>query len=441
MLHYCAQLILFQALFLGVYELFLKRESFFKLNRIYLLFTPVLAAIIPLIQVDFFQRFIPVESAVTLPALLMTSTNDLTAASQIDKTSVLNLLITHWIWVLYGIGVLIGLGLFVYKYLQLQRLKQSGSRVEMINGMTLIHLPNSREACSFFKTIFLGDKLTGEERKQIFIHECAHVNQKHSWDLLFFEICRVLCWFNPLVYRYQAQLILLHEYMADKQTTRQIHKKTYCQSLLNATFGTQDLAFTNPFFTNSLIKKRLMMLHKPQSTRNKLWKYLLIFPVLALMLTYTSCSKNASKASKHEKQTESVIPPEPSTTIQEDEIAEVPFQAIDQPPVYPGCEQFDDPTAQKNCMSKKIRELVSQNFDQSIIKATGLEGRISIYAQFTVDEHGQVTNIRARSPHQALSDEAKRVVKLLPQMTPGKQAGKTVRAIYTLPIVFKGSEN
>ena len=56
---------------------------------------------------------------------------------------------------------------------------------------------------------------------------------------------------------------------------------------------------------------------------------------------------------------------------------------------------------------------------------------------FTFDKNGQVTNIKARSKYKALEKEAKRVIALLPKVTPGKQKGKTVKVTYTLPIIFK----
>ncbi|HBO29337.1 MAG TPA: energy transducer TonB, partial [Leeuwenhoekiella sp.] len=43
----------------------------------------------------------------------------------------------------------------------------------------------------------------------------------------------------------------------------------------------------------------------------------------------------------------------------------------------------------------------------------------------------------SRGPHPRLEQEAARVIKLLPQMTPGMQRGKAVGVLYSLPIVFQ----
>jgi protein TonB len=44
--------------------------------------------------------------------------------------------------------------------------------------------------------------------------------------------------------------------------------------------------------------------------------------------------------------------------------------------------------------------------------------------------------VRARAPHPRLEKEAVEVVQSLPNMTPGKQRGKPVGVLYSLPIVF-----
>ena len=59
MIHYFLQVVLFQLLFLVVYDLFLKKETFFNYNRLYLLVTSVLGFVIPFIKLDVLQQQIP----------------------------------------------------------------------------------------------------------------------------------------------------------------------------------------------------------------------------------------------------------------------------------------------------------------------------------------------------------------------------------------------
>jgi hypothetical protein len=59
---------------------------------------------------------------------------------------------------------------------------------------------------------------------------------------------------------------------------------------------------------------------------------------------------------------------------------------------------------------------------------------------FKINKEGDVTGIRARAPHPALEEEAKRVIATLPKMIPGRHKGKTVIVPYSLPIVFQIAE-
>lgn len=66
----------------------------------------------------------------------------------------------------------------------------------------------------------------------------------------------------------------------------------------------------------------------------------------------------------------------------------------------------------------------------------GIKGEVVL--QFIVDRNGDVTDIEViRSPHQLLSDEAIRVVKLLDKWQPAQQEGYKVKVRYTLPMKFK----
>jgi len=71
MTNYIIQILLFQALFLAVYDLFLQKETFFKWNRMYLLVTPFLAFSIPLVKFKGIQKIIPQEYIVQLPTVFL----------------------------------------------------------------------------------------------------------------------------------------------------------------------------------------------------------------------------------------------------------------------------------------------------------------------------------------------------------------------------------
>lgn len=115
----------------------------------------------------------------------------------------------------------------------------------------------------------------------------------------------------------------------------------------------------------------------------------------------------------------------------------VDFVVIEEVPLFPGCEGLSTNEERKQCMSSKISKFVNRKFKTEIGEELGLEGLNRIFVQFTIDATGNVTNIKTRGPRQELELEASRVIKLLPEMTPGKQRGVPVGVIYNLPIAFR----
>ncbi|MFV8226297.1 energy transducer TonB [Christiangramia aquimixticola] len=121
----------------------------------------------------------------------------------------------------------------------------------------------------------------------------------------------------------------------------------------------------------------------------------------------------------------------------EDEPVEVPFEFIEDVPVFPGCEALEDNAGRKACMSSKISKFVNREFDTSLGEKLGLTGINLVSVMFVVNEKGVVEQIQTRAPHPALEEEARRVIGKLPKMEPGKQRGKAVSVSYMIPIRFK----
>ena len=135
--------------------------------------------------------------------------------------------------------------------------------------------------------------------------------------------------------------------------------------------------------------------------------------------------------------------PEPSD-IEEpdepDEVIKVPFDFIEEVPVFPGCESLAVNAERKKCMSAKINNFVNRNFDTGLGSELGLTGTNLVVVMFVVNKDGRVEQIQTRAPHPELENEARRVISELPEMKPGKQAGKPVPVSYTIPIRFKVQE-
>ncbi|MAP53930.1 energy transducer TonB [Altibacter sp.] len=136
-------------------------------------------------------------------------------------------------------------------------------------------------------------------------------------------------------------------------------------------------------------------------------------------------------------QEEEIVEIEEIEEAVEEEIADVPFAVIENVPVYPGCESASGNNAKKACMSEQVDKFVKKKFNADLAADLGLEGIQRIFVQFKIDKNGNVVDVRARAPHPKLEQEAVRVVSSLPKMIPGKQRGKPVGVLYSLPIRFQ----
>jgi len=99
------------------------------------------------------------------------------------------------------------------------------------------------------------------------------------------------------------------------------------------------------------------------------------------------------------------------------------FMVVENMPVFPGGDLGLMKYIQKNVRYP------------AIAKEYNITGKV--YVSFIVDKQGKVTNVKiVRGVDKNLDAEAVRVVKSLPKYTPGKQRGKAVRVMFTIPINF-----
>lgn len=122
-------------------------------------------------------------------------------------------------------------------------------------------------------------------------------------------------------------------------------------------------------------------------------------------------------------------------TEEEAIVEDVPFLIIEKAPVFPGC--TGNQVELRKCFSEQLQKFFVRKFNAGLANELGLpRGRKRIVVLFKIDENGKITGIKARAPHIRLKNEAVRIIKSLPTMTPGKQRGRNVSVRYTLPISF-----
>ncbi len=423
MTDYILQVLLYQLIFLIAYEIFFKKETFFSWNRYYLLISAGLSYILPLINIRSFAKYVKYFHGIQ-------ALNPVNLNYQAD-TSKYTVLDTTFINLtqIYIIGFGIMLLLFIWKLFQLLY-KIHTHKVLNYSTYKIVLLKEKHVAFSFLNYIFISKAVFDQNPAPILAHELIHIKEKHSLDLLFFEIQKIVFWFNPLIYLYQHKIMLLHEYIADQKTLKTIPKQSFYENLLLQNFAIEKLPFINQYSNQTLLKKRIMMTTKKQSNPILKVKYLMVLPLIFTMLFMASCDKT-DQSVRGQIPTESKIENTPKTFT---------LDQINKAPVFPGCEKLNDNNEIKACFSRKIREFVINNFDKKIMNDLPA-GKYKILTQFHVDYTGKVTNIKAKADVEKLKKEAIKVLKRLPDMQPAELAdGQKVGLTYTLPIILIGKK-
>jgi formylglycine-generating enzyme required for sulfatase activity len=280
------------ALFYLVYFLF-KGDTFYYLKRFYLVFTVLISIIIPQLSspnlpVDI-EQLIIIEPTQDVSNITFQDTFEKVVFGQIPENiftpesnffDLLSLLVLF-----YLIGVLYFLYRLLRNFFHIFYLYKQNEK-ENYQNFKVVLLPENYPTFSFFNFIFLNNKnLSDRDKNDIILHEIVHVKQRHSIDILFIEICRILFWFNPIIWFYKSSIVKVHECLADQYfvENRPENIVEYQSLLLKQYLSKIHIELAHPF-NYSLIKYRIKMMTKNKS---KWWtKYKLIFalPIIVIGL-------------------------------------------------------------------------------------------------------------------------------------------------------------
>ncbi|HEY4195177.1 MAG TPA: energy transducer TonB [Mucilaginibacter sp.] len=430
---------LYLVLFYGFYALLLRKETFFNLNRIYLVSSALLSFVIPVIHSDWVRNlFITKEVQHTL--FVYSSPLTIYHFKPIEER---HITIGQIILIIYAIGAVILIAKFIWQLISLKK---------------IIDRPETTGAFSFFKSIRLGASV--DKQGVIAAHEQVHANQWHSADVLLIEAIAIINWFNPVVYLYRFGIKHIHEYIADKQALKDgIDKAEYALLLLSQTFSAPAHQLVNPFFNHSLLKQRIIMLQKSRSHRIALLKYGLSAPLFILMLILSSAMIVKSKTVKSfNKKAEEVFlmpavkantTPVVHTTVQAEKVQPIipVINNVDNTPVPQLIDSVSIPeeepvlvTVEKAPEFKgglsEFYHFLSQNikYPEAMLRRN-VQGKV--YIALTVEKDGSLSDLKAvKDIGYGAAEEAIRVLKLSPNWEPGYQNGQQVRVRYTLPINF-----
>jgi hypothetical protein len=257
--------------FYMVYWLFLRNETYFLLNRVYLISALVLSFLIPGIRVaspfrtvEFSPR--PVGS-VSLPVV---------SISSFSWTDVL--------LALYAAGVLLFLARFVFHLIKLRSVvRRCGWR--RYRGCKVVSVDREFAPFSFLNIVFLNEgAFPPDDVERILAHERVHIRQGHSLDVLLMELAITLQWFNPFVWPYKKSLQATHEYLADDGVIAQgFSAARYRRLVFEQHVGAPLFEFANNF-KQSQIKRRLTMMSKIKSGNAARLKLLVVLPMAVFLV-------------------------------------------------------------------------------------------------------------------------------------------------------------
>jgi TonB family protein len=398
-----------------VYKAFLRRDTFFMMNRIYLLAAVMLSTTLPLVPIRFSFGGALAMATVWLQPVLITP-NSISAATQ-----------GHLEWA--GIAALIyftGVAIFGVRFLvQLIQLWLLVRRcgISRREGLNLVLTDRGYSPFSFFSLVFIkGDHLEDERLAAVIEHERVHIRQYHSADLILTELLTIVQWFNPFAWLLQRSVKAVHEYLADEGVLRRgIPGDHYRRLIFDQALGIQVNNLTNNFNV-SLLKKRIAMMTRSRSARMAGIKAVLALPALFAVLFFFSAgsldSLSAQEKTTTAKQAEKTTPaPAPAGQ-------EKVYERVDNEPTYPGG------------MDALIQFLVKNIKYPEQAKKDSVTGKV--ITTFIVETDGSVTNVKViRGIGHGCDEEAVRVVSMMPRWNPGSLSdGKKVRVQFNLPIQF-----
>ena len=207
---------------------------------------------------------------------------------------------------IYGLIVSVLSMRFLYGMYKIFQLSKTG-RIEKKSNYYLVKNSEVHSPFSFFNYLFWSESLDLEsnEKEKILTHELTHIRGGHSWDVVLFEIMSIVFWFNPIIFLYKNSIRNVHEYLADANVLKTMHKKQYGQLLLKQLQSGFKIALANNF-NHSQLKKRFTMIMKNKSSRPALLKYLWLLPIAAVMFMAFSSNKIQAQLNHSENLLETI---------------------------------------------------------------------------------------------------------------------------------------
>ena len=272
------------ALLYAFYRLLLSEETFHRFNRVALLALLVLSFVLPLIPLGGGSTSIEVQQPVPVTVDVVVD-----GAMAVATEPLLALGWEHALLLTYLIGLVGCVGFHAVSYIRLGMLFRKTHRGSLSDYMSseysayvklYVH-DEELSPFSWLNRIIVSRRSLQENADEVLRHELAHIEHRHSWDLLLVDVCTLFQWFNPVVWLLKRELRTLHEYEADEAVIKGgMDTKEYQRLLIKEAVGTRLYSMANNLNHSSLKKRITMMLRKKSNPWARL-KYLYVLPLAA----------------------------------------------------------------------------------------------------------------------------------------------------------------
>ena len=435
----------------GFYRLTVSRDTFFGLRRLTLWLIYAVALMVPALNLEYWVRDTPTMASMA-NVYADTFYPVVVVKAQAPSITWMDMLLG-----IYWVGVAVLSLRLVWQLFSIIRLAVI-SRKQEVEGIKVHLLRGEGSPFSFFRWVFMyPSTLEGKQLHEVMVHECTHVSGLHSLDTLFSELFSIACWFNPFAWLMKQEVRMNLEYLADESVLSDGNaRKSYQYHLLGLAYRqpNESTKIANNF--NLLpLKKRIKMMNKRRTSEIGKAKYLLFAPLAGALLMVSNIESVAREiggqvpevAEVQQKADQAlnadVAVANPMAKAEEAkaaELAKAEAKASDvtapadttKNVVYDVTETMPQFPGGQGVMMKYLAANIK--YPASAVKAKK-QGRVII--AFVIQKDGSVTNARiVKSVDPELDAEALRIVKAMPNWTPGTQDGKPVNVRYTIPVVF-----
>jgi beta-lactamase regulating signal transducer with metallopeptidase domain len=413
------------------YHILFRHEKTLKFNRFFLLASAIISLIIPLVTIPLdIQSIIPPENIITENGLdnsyslikvrpdLIDGLNDNSSGFFTIGQIIIFIYIVGFLLFAFRFGK--NLHSIIKKIKSSETTQYSDYKIVLTNNQVNIHC--------FLNWIFIFKQdYPGKIDDDLLRHELEHLRQLHSLDIIFYEIFQIIFWFNPIIILYKRAIRINHEFLADEAVLRgSISVREYSEKLINyIECGTSIQLISG--FNNFQTKKRIIMMTKKQTKALAGMKLSLILPLFAVILLIlssfrvelTSPIPRTSKSSNLTSLGNSTVNNQNQTT-QDTTV----YNQVDKMPEFPA-----GPSELNGFIKKNLKYPPE-------CKEKGIEGRVFILG--IIEKDGSVTIDKVLKGLDPLIDkEAIRVIKSLPNFSPGILKGNPARVNMVFPIEFK----